>query len=231
MHLFDGFLGEHPAVARRGQEVAERQQIGRRAPKLAGRPEAAAVDRRFRAHLIAVGSHQVAAGGWRSRIPGRAPHAQRRQHAGLHDLPPRGVAEAGHDLPQQGVGEVGVVPVAARVEHLLHVGEALDHLLAARYLHRHPDVAWDLALQARGVGEHPPDGRSALSRLRHVQRDGIVQLQQAIVAELHDRNGRDQLGDRSDPVLIVAARLTARLHVGKENAFETRAQGIEYSCA
>nr|BFE75827.1 hypothetical protein GCM10020092_091280 [Actinoplanes digitatis] len=62
-----------------------------------------------------------------------------------------------------------------------------------------PHVAVRLALEARGVRQQPPDGRAAVRGHVQVRRDRVVQVQQAVVAGLHDQYGGERLGDRADP--------------------------------
>ena len=61
-----------------------------------------------------------------------------------------------------------------------------EQLLAARRLHRLPDLARRLALEPGGVREHPAE-RRPVRALGQVRRQRVVERELARVAQLHDR--------------------------------------------
>ena len=96
---------------------------------------------------------------------------------------------AGDDLAEEREGEVRVVPPRAGVEHLLRVGGAGEQLLARRRLHRLPDLAGRLALEAGGVREHAAE-RRPVRALGEVLVERVVERELARVAQLQDRRPR-----------------------------------------
>ena len=109
-------------------------------------------------------------------------------------------------LAEQRVGEVRVVVAAGRRQHRLRLVEPGEQLLALRPLRPLPDLADRLALQAGPVRQHPADRQAPVPGAGQVLLEPVVQVEQPVVAALHDEDGREGLGDRADPELGVRGR-------------------------
>ena len=150
--------------------------------------------------------HHVPAGERFGRVVRGAGHAERLQQP-LADLPPPGLAgdPLGHRA-EQPVGEVRVVVLLAGLRDELDVLHRGDQLVDGRTLACDPHLA-RLALQAREVGEHPPDRRRPVRDPVQVLLEPVVEIELARVAELHDRGRSECLRDRPDAVLRIRRRV------------------------
>ncbi len=125
---------------------------------------------------------------------------------------------AHHDLAEQPEGEVRVVPLLAGTEDELGVLEASDQLLTGGRLHRLPDLARRLALQAGQVTEGHPH-RRADRGLGNGRTERRVQLDPPFLDELHHEDRRERLRDRADAIDIVGCRNPLARDIGDaENA-------------
>ena len=210
-HLLERRRLQDAVVAGREERSPPREVAGRR-PELAERAGAAEIGLGLELDGVAVGLDEVAA---RGRVDGfrrRAGEPERIEDVRLQRVLPGAAVRAGDDLAEQREREVGVVPPRARVEHLLRVGGPGEQLLARGRLHRLPDLARRLALEARRVRQHAPE-RRPVGALGEVRRQRIVERELAGVAQLQDPDRRERLRDRADPVLRVRARRRTRLDV------------------
>ncbi len=115
---------------------------------------------------------------------------------------PRFATHLLHDQPCQCVGEVGVLPASLRRERGLPLRHQRLQLFACRKGERCPVVS-RLARQTGAVGQQllDGDGRIVLPWGRHrepgqVLRHRIVQMELALLAQLHDGGCREQLAVR-----------------------------------
>ena len=117
------------------------------------------------------------------------------------------------DVAEQRVGEVRVVPGGGGRQDLLGLREPLQQLLLAGELERLPDLARRLALKAGRVRQHPPQRRRPVRGLGEVLRERVVEVELALVPELHDGRRRERLRDRRDRVPRLRRRLDPALRV------------------
>ena len=127
--------------------------------------------------------------------------------------------EAGH-----GIREVGVLPPHRRGERSLSVGVQRAQLIFRRERERLPVVA-RLALESRAVRQQLLDRDRAVvlaCRLRlepgQVGHDRIVEAQLSLLAQLHDRDGREQLAVRRHAEFGLRRHRELCLEVGEAEA-------------
>ncbi len=148
-----------------------------------------------------------------------------------------------NDLAEQPEGEIRVVPRLAGPQDALGVLEPREQLLPRGRLHRLPDLARRLALEAAQMGQrvaHRRPGR----HLGDVGAERIVEVEHHRVAELENADRRERLRDRPDPVGVTrrgvlpgarrrrhpSARAPEDLSVAEDGG--ARAEGIRCSaCA
>ena len=152
---------------------------------------------------VGVGLDEEPGGERRDTRSRRTPHLQRVEDALLQHLRPRLSPQPGHDLAQQRVREVAVVVAPSRRQDSLGLLETGQQVVDRRAAQALPDVADRLALQAGQVREHPAHGQVRVPGARQVLVEGVVEVEQAVVAALHDQHGGEGLGDRADPELRV----------------------------
>ena len=122
------------------------------------------------------------------------------------------------------------MPQLAGPKHELGVLEAGDQLLARRWLHRLPDLAGRLALDAGQVAERHPH-RRADGRLGEVRAQRRLEVDAPCVDELHDQDGGEGLRDRADAVDVVARRGACGRDVGDaEHALPDHLAVTEDAC-
>ena len=121
--------------------------------------------------------------------------------------------DAGHDVP--GVGRVAVL--RARLEEERVVLEDLDRGLDRVEMVLHVHFARVVVADSRGVGHQVADrDRVLLLREgREVRLDLGVEVDGALVHELHQRNSGDRLRDGRDPVHAVRGRRDPILDIGQ----------------
>ncbi len=102
-----------------------------------------------------------------------------------------------------------------RREHLLGVLELGEEAVDVGRVEALPEVADGLALQARGVAEQPTDGQRGVPGLGQPRPERVLQVETALVAQLHDQQRREGLGDRADHHLGVVVRRRRRVEPGQ----------------
>ena len=126
----------------------------------------------------------------------------------------RAAALARDHLAEQREREVRVVVLLARLRDELERGHRGDELVLRRRLAGDEHLP-RFALQARQVGEHPPDGRRAVRDPVDVLFEAVVEVELTGGAQLHDRDGGERLRDRADAVLRIGRRLAVVAEVGR----------------
>lgn len=125
------------------------------------------------------------------------------------------IRAAGEDLdeaPEHDEASVAVGEEPSGGNDLLQVGAgvdvALDGVVAA------PEVFDEIAIDPARMGEELADGAAlAEAQTPQVRRCGCVELDQALVDELHGQRGREELGDRADLEEAVRCGLDAGFEV------------------
>ena len=132
------------------------------------------------------------------------PHSQRLQQVSAHHLVPREAAKPPDQLAEHGIPEVRVVKPRAWSElqpglarHELGPGPATDPL---------PPRSIGLGLQSGGVREKLGNGDVAERGVVDVPPEGVVQVEQTLVAHPQHLHRHEGLGDRPDAVLRLDGR-------------------------
>ena len=149
-------------------------------------------------------------------VPRRLVHLQR-----LEDGLPAVVREGGsrdrfNQVTRQPVGDPAVVPLLARLPRVIVLGRSIEapagnQVLAEPFAEWHARVAATVLLgigrpvpYRRGVGEQVAERdrlarvRRIADRKRQVAADVVLELETALLPELHERRGGDGLRDRPD---------------------------------
>ncbi|GAA3164154.1 hypothetical protein GCM10020001_106250 [Nonomuraea salmonea] len=134
-------------------------------------------------------------------------HAERVEHLGAQGLEPGGAAQPAHQLAEQREPDVGVVEAAAGTVLELWPAEAVEQVVGGDAGGALPPVGGRLGGQAGGVGHQLADGQVADLGAGQVPLEGVVEVEDAFVAQPHDDDGDHALGDGSDAVLGGGRRL------------------------
>ena len=164
-------------------------------------------------HDVRVGIDRVGCRDRRARHEPCALEAERIEDPLLHVALVRRTRAPLDDLAEKGEGEIRVVPATARSEHLLGLLERSDQLLPGRKVERLPDRSGRLALDPCEMREQASDGCRRGNPVE-VRGERIVEPEQVLVAQLHDRGRGERLRDRADPVLVAARHPLAGSRVG-----------------
>ncbi len=150
--------------------------------------------------------HGPAARMRRDGIAGRTVHAQWLQDLAAQRLLPGDAAHRGDQRAEQGVARVGVVVTVTCRVRLRPVAQHVSDPGAQVPRRALPPGSRCLRPQPRAVAQQLKDGHVAHARPGQVLLQRVGQIDQALVAQPQDQDGREGLGDRADPVLRVGVR-------------------------
>ena len=210
-HLLGARGGKHGLVGIREERAPAADVAGRR-PQLARRRPGAGLHADRVPDAVGVRLREVALRCRRLRLEAHPRQADRLEQALADVVLVRQARDALDDDAEQREREVGVVEPGAGRQHELGLRERLEQLVRRREAKGQPRVVLGLALQARRVREQPPD-RRRVCRALDVPVEGVLEIELARVAQLHDRRRGERLRDRADAVLRVRRRLEIRRDV------------------
>ncbi|MDQ0942196.1 hypothetical protein QFZ67_003901 [Streptomyces sp. V1I1] len=204
-HLPHGRSAQHALVAL-GKERGEAAEVGHRRPELSGRGHQAEVLGGFGQHHIGPGMHRPATGMRSSGLRARTVQGERFKDLAAQDVLPGRPAYRLDQRTEQRIAGVGVVVTAADGMHPRLVTEDIGEFGAERARRPLPPGRRSFSAQSGAVAKELCDGHIPHARARQVLLQGIVQIEQTLVAESQHQDGREGLCDRADAVLGVGVR-------------------------